>query len=158
VILCAGNGIAMHPCYAFLVGQETQGAEYLFYDGHCGLCHRAVKFVLKHDRSGRAFRFAPLQGETFAARVPAERRAGLPDSIVVLTDDGSLLVRSAAFLHILRRLGGGWVAVASVLGVIPRGLRDFVYDLVARIRYRVFGRRDDVCPIVPPELRARFDP
>jgi predicted DCC family thiol-disulfide oxidoreductase YuxK len=148
----------MRPCYAFLMGQETQSTEYLFYDGHCGLCHRAVKFVLKHDRSGRAFRFAPLQGETFAARVPAERRAGLPDSIVVLTDDGSLLVRSAAFLHILRRLGGGWVAVASVLGVIPRGLRDFVYDLVARIRYRVFGRRDDVCPIVPPELRARFDP
>jgi predicted DCC family thiol-disulfide oxidoreductase YuxK len=148
----------VRPCYAFLVGPETQGAEYLFYDGHCGLCHRAVKFVLRHARSGHAFRFAPLQGETFAVRIPAERRAGLPDSIVVLTDDGSLLVRSAAFLHILRRLGGGWAVLASLLGVIPRGLRDFVYDFVARIRYRVFGRRDDVCPIVPPELRARFDP
>ncbi|MGB9009651.1 MAG: DCC1-like thiol-disulfide oxidoreductase family protein [Candidatus Acidiferrales bacterium] len=135
-----------------------QGAESLFYDGHCGLCHRAVKFVLKHDRSGRAFRFAPLQGETFAAQIPAERRAGLPDSIVVLTGDGAILVRSAAFLHILRRLGGGWAVLASVLGVIPRGLRDFVYDFVARVRYRVFGRRDEVCPIVPPELRARFDP
>jgi predicted DCC family thiol-disulfide oxidoreductase YuxK len=141
-----------------LVGQETQGAEYLFYDGHCGLCHRAVKFVLKHDRSGRTFRFAPLQGATFAARVAMERRAGLPDSVVVQTRDGALLVRSNAFLHILRRLGGGWAVLAALLGVIPRGLRDLVYDLVARIRYRVFGRRDDVCPIVPPELRARFDP
>jgi predicted DCC family thiol-disulfide oxidoreductase YuxK len=150
--------VAVCPCYAFSVGQETQGAEYLFYDGHCGLCHRAVKFVLKHDRSGRTFRFAPLQGETFAARIPAERRAGLPDSIVVLTGDGALFVRSNAFLHILRRLGGGWTALASLLSVIPRRLRDFVYDFVARIRYRVFGRRDDVCPIVPPELRARFDP
>jgi predicted DCC family thiol-disulfide oxidoreductase YuxK len=148
----------MRPCYAFLVEQETQDTECLFYDGHCGLCHHAVKFVLRHDRSGHAFRFAPLQGETFAARIPAERRAGLPDSIVVLTDDGSLLARSNAFLHILRRLGGSWAVMASVLGVIPRGLRDFVYDFVARIRYRVFGRRDDVCPIVPPELRARFDP
>ncbi|MFZ0885705.1 MAG: DCC1-like thiol-disulfide oxidoreductase family protein [Candidatus Acidiferrales bacterium] len=141
----------------FFVEQETR-TEYLFYDGHCGLCHRAVKFVLKHDRSGRAFRFAPLQGETFAARVAAEWRVGLPDSVVVLTSDGALLVRSAAFLHVLRRLGGGWVVLASVLGVIPRGFWDFVYDFVARIRYRVFGRQDDVCPIVPVELRARFDP
>ncbi|MFZ3331073.1 MAG: DCC1-like thiol-disulfide oxidoreductase family protein [Candidatus Acidiferrales bacterium] len=140
------------------MGQETQGADYLFYDGHCGLCHRAVKFVLKHDRGGRAFRFAPLQGETFATRVKVERRAGLPDSVVVQTRDGALLVRSAAFLHILRRLGGGWVVVATVVGLIPRALRDFVYDFVARVRYRVFGRQDEVCPLVPAELRARFDP
>jgi predicted DCC family thiol-disulfide oxidoreductase YuxK len=132
-------------------------AEYLFYDGHCGLCHRAVKFVLKHDRDGRAFRFAPLQGETFLARVGTERRVGLPDSMVVLTRDGELLVRSAAFLYIFRRLGGGWRVLAAILSVVPRGLRDFVYDFIARIRYRVFGRRDDLCPIVPAELRGRFD-
>jgi predicted DCC family thiol-disulfide oxidoreductase YuxK len=133
-------------------------AEYLFYDGHCGLCHRAVKFVLKHDRSGRAFRFAALQGETFLARVEAERRVGLPDSVVVLTRDGELLVRSDAFLHIFWRLGGGWRVLAAVLSVVPQGLRDLLYDFIARIRYRVFGRRDDLCPIVPAELRARFDP
>jgi len=133
-------------------------AEYLFYDGHCGLCHRAVKFVLKHDPGGRTFRFAPLQGETFLARVAAERRVGLPDSVVVLTRDGEVVVRSASFLHILRRLGGGWGVLAAVLSVVPRGLRDFVYDFIAGIRYRVFGRRDDLCPIVPAELRRRFDP
>jgi predicted DCC family thiol-disulfide oxidoreductase YuxK len=140
------------------VKSGEQAAEYLFYDGHCGLCHRAVKFVMKHDRGGRAFRFAPLQGETFLARVAAERRGGLPDSVVVLTRDGELLVRSASFLHILRRLGGGWGVSAAVLSAVPRGLRDFVYDCIARIRYRLFGRRDDLCPIVPAELRARFDP
>jgi predicted DCC family thiol-disulfide oxidoreductase YuxK len=117
-----------------------------------------VKFVLKHDPGGRAFRFAPLQGETFLARVEVERRVGLPDSVVVLTLDGELLVRSAAFLHIFRRLGGGWRVLAVVLSVVPRGLCDLVYDFVARIRYRVFGRRGDLCPIVPAELRARFDP
>jgi predicted DCC family thiol-disulfide oxidoreductase YuxK len=143
---------------SWISGEVAGRGEELFYDGYCGLCHDAVRFVLAEDSTGKTFRFTPLQGETFAARVPAERRAGLPDSIVVLTDDGSLLVRSAAFLHILRRLGGGWAVMASVLGVIPRGLRDLAYDLVARIRYRVFGRRDDVCPIVPPDLRARFDP
>jgi predicted DCC family thiol-disulfide oxidoreductase YuxK len=117
-----------------------------------------VKFVLKHDRSGEAFRFAPLQGPTFEARVPMERRAGLPDSIVVLTHDGKLLARSGAFLHILRRLGGAWAVLASVLSVIPRLLLDLAYDFIARFRYGVFGRREDVCPIVPAELRARFDP
>jgi predicted DCC family thiol-disulfide oxidoreductase YuxK len=144
--------------YAFLVLQDAPAGEYLFYDGHCGLCHGAVKFVLKHDRSGEAFRFAPLQGPTFEARVPLERRAGLPDSIVVLTCDRALLVRSSAFLHILRRLGGGWAVLASVLGVIPRGLLDLAYNFIARIRYGVFGRSDEVCPLVPAELRARFDP
>lgn len=132
--------------------------ELLFYDGHCGLCHRAVKFVLKHDRSGTAFRFAPLQGATFQSRVPPEKRATLPDSVVVLTSRGQLLIRSNAFLHILRRLGGGWGFLAALLSVIPRPLRDAVYNIVARIRYRIFGRQDDLCPIVPPDLRARFDP
>lgn len=133
-------------------------AEIVFYDGHCGLCDRAVRFVLKHDRSGRAFRFAPLQGTTYQSRVPAEQRAKLPDSIVLLTEDGTILTRSDAFVHIFRRLGGGWATLASALAVIPRPVRDLVYDFIARIRYRVFGRRDDICPIVPPELRARFDP
>jgi predicted DCC family thiol-disulfide oxidoreductase YuxK len=151
------NRALLCSCYAFLVVPEMPSAEYVFYDGHCGLCHWVVKFVLKHYRSGQAFRFAPLQGEAFEARVPVERRAGLPDSFVVLTREGALLVRSNAFLHILRRLGGGWAVLAAMLGVIPRGLRDFVYNFIARIRHRVFGRRDEVCPIVPVELRVRFD-
>jgi predicted DCC family thiol-disulfide oxidoreductase YuxK len=143
-------------CFSVLpVAQES---EYIFYDGHCGLCHRAVKFVLKHDRSGNTFRFAPLQGETIQSHIPAERRASLPDTFVVLTRDGTLLMRSNASLHILERLGGGWRILANILRVFPRGLRDLMYDFVARIRYRLFGRRDDLCPVVPPNLRARFDP
>ncbi len=136
----------------------AQESEYVFYDGHCGLCHRAVKFILKHDRSGSAFRFAPLQGETSQSLVPADRLASLPDSFVVLTRDGALLMRSNASLYILRSLGGSWKILANILSIIPRGLRDLAYDFVARIRYRVFGRRDDLCPVVPPDLRARFDP
>lgn len=136
-------------------GKQT---EMLFYDGHCGLCHHAVKFVLRHDPDGRAFRFAPLQGNTFQALVPRDRRAALPDSVVILTRDGALLVRSDAFLHIFRELGGAWKFLAAALALIPRPLRDAVYDFIARIRYRVFGRPQDLCPILPPHLRARFDP
>jgi predicted DCC family thiol-disulfide oxidoreductase YuxK len=146
-------------CYAStIVSPLAPEPEMLFYDGHCALCHRSVKFVLKHDRSGKLFRFAPLQGPTFEARVAAEKRVGLPDSVVVLTNEGALLTRSNVFLHVLRRLGGGWQALAAVIGVIPRLLRDLAYDFIARVRYRVFGKREDWCPVIAPELRARFDP
>ena len=132
--------------------------EIIFYDGHCGLCHRAVQFVLRQDRSGAAFRFAPLQGETFQGIVPVDRREGMADSMAVETRDGLLLLRSDAWVHILRRLGGGWRIVAALVGVIPRPLRDGFYNWVARIRYRAFARREELCPIVPAELRERFDP
>jgi len=135
-----------------------QKPETIFYDGHCGLCHRAVKFVLKHDRSGTAFRFAPLQGETFQASVPADRRGSAADSVAVETDDGSLLARSDACIHVLRRLGGRWRILAALVAVIPRPLRNALYSFIARVRYRVFGRRDDLCPVVPAALRGRFDP
>ena len=130
----------------------------LFYDGHCALCHGTVKFVLKHDRSSGAFRFAPLQGSTFSSLVAPGERSSLPDSMVVRTEQGSLLVRSDALIHILRRLGGGWRLLGELIAVVPQGIRNRGYDFVARIRYRVFGRREDLCPVAPPAWRARFDP
>ena len=132
--------------------------EIIFYDGHCALCHATVKFVLKHDRNGTAFRVAPLQGETFAALVSPEQRAGLPDSMVLRTADGALLARSEAMNHIFRRLGGGWKFLASILALFPRTIRDAGYDFIARIRYRVFGTRKELCPVVPANWRERFDP
>src|SRR3954453_5658830 len=95
----------------------AQATDMLFYDGHCGLCHNAVKFVVRHDRSGTAFRFAPLYGKTFETRIPVEQRRGLCDSMVVQTSQGLLLMRSDAWVHILRQLGGKWRALAAVLEV-----------------------------------------
>ena len=132
--------------------------ETLFYDGHCGLCHRSVQFLLRRDPAGRAFRFAPLQGSTFQAAVPSEARAALPDSMVLHTLDGRLLLKSDAWLHILRRLGGAWRVLAAICSVVPRPIRDWYYDLVAATRRRIFGRPKELCPVVPPELRERFDP
>jgi predicted DCC family thiol-disulfide oxidoreductase YuxK len=140
------------------MGVGTPQTEILFYDGHCGLCHHSVKFILRHDQSGTKFRFAPLQGETFQSRVPVDQRSNLPDSMIVQTSEGSMLMRSSAWVYILRRLGGVWKILAAFVVIIPPPLRDTLYDFIARIRYRVFGRRDDVCPIVPPNLRGRFDP
>ena len=140
----------------YIMPQEAPATETIYYDGHCGLCHRWVRFVLAADRDGSLFRFAPLRGETFQARVSA--RAGLPDSVIVQTAGGELRVRSAAVVHVLRRLGGGWAALAGAIRLIPSPVRDGLYDWIARVRYRLFARPADVCPAIPAELRKRFDP
>lgn len=132
--------------------------ERLFYDGTCGLCHRAVRFVLAEDPEGRAFRFAPLQGETFRVAVPEEEAIGLPDSLVLMTGERTLLTRSAVVLHLLDRLGGLWRVLAVFARVVPSGVRDRVYGGIARVRYRLFARPSEACPLVPQHLRARFDP
>ena len=129
----------------------------VFYDGACGLCHRTVRFAIARDRDGSRFRFAALGGEAFRRLVPEPARAGLPDSIVVLTSDGSLLSRSGAVVHLLERIGGPWRLLGGVLWLVPRVLRDTGYDAVARVRHRLFRRPADACPVTPPTLRARFD-
>jgi predicted DCC family thiol-disulfide oxidoreductase YuxK len=130
--------------------------EILFYDGHCGLCHRAVRFVLAQDRAA-IFRFAPLDSEAFRATVPESSRANLPDSIIVRTADGKLLARSDAMLYILERLGGKWRLLGVFARIIPTPLRDFLYDRIAGVRYRLFAKPVDACPIIPANLRDRFD-
>ena len=131
--------------------------ELLLYDGHCGLCHGAVRFVLARDPSGEAFRFAPLGGAAFEAAVPEALRESLPDSMAVVTHDGELLLKSAATVHVLRRLGGGWKWLGGLIAGVPSAVRDSVYDFVARRRKRWFGEVDESCPIVPAALRTRFD-
>ena len=132
--------------------------ERIFYDGDCGLCHHAVSFLVRRDRDGSRFRFAPLGGETFERQVPAAAKAALPDSLVLQKTDGTLLVRSDAALHAMRRLGAGWPLLAAISRWVPRFLRDRAYDLVARWRTRLFARPDGTCPVLPPDLRRRFDP
>jgi len=129
--------------------------ETIFYDGHCGLCHRSVKFVAPRDDRG-LFDFAPLRGEYIQQVVPAERRERLPDSIVVRTRGGELLTHSSAIAHILKRLGGVWGVVGWALWLIPRPIRNLGYNAVAKVRHRLFARPDEACPLMPPALRGRF--
>ena len=130
--------------------------ETLFYDGNCGLCHGAVRFVLAEDADGAALRFAPLDGDAFRAAVPEDARATLPDSLVVAAADGRVLTKSAGVLHLGKRLGGLWRALATLASVLPTSLLDAAYDAVARVRHRLFAKPKEACPLVPPHLRARF--
>lgn len=137
-------------------------APILFFDGVCGLCNSFVDFCLSRDHRG-AFRYATLQGET-ATRLLSQ--AGLGDSAtgspgewmrsVVLWEDGKVHRKSEAVLRVFAGLGGIW-KLAVVGRLLPRGLRDLVYDFIARNRYRWFGKRE-TCRLPKPEERARFLP
>jgi predicted DCC family thiol-disulfide oxidoreductase YuxK len=130
----------------------------VFYDGGCGLCHRAVRFLVARDADGSRFVYAPLGGSTFHQHVGGLLPATLPDSIVVLTARRDLLVRSQAVIHLLRRIDGIWAFFAGLLQLVPAPLADRAYDLVAARRARLFSKPDGSCPVVPADLRARFLP
>lgn len=125
----------------------------LFYDGGCGLCHGFVRWLVQRDHAA-IFDFAPLQGATFQQLVPAPERAKLPDSVILRAEDGRLYLRSDAVIHALRRLGRD--RLAQALAIMPRPVRDLGYDFIARVRFAVFGRKSELCPLVPAELRSRF--
>jgi len=125
----------------------------LFYDSTCALCHGLVRWVLARDRDA-AFHFAPLQGPSCAELAPQAPQLG--DSVIIRDESGRLYARSDAVIFILRFLGRR--RLARALELVPRPLRDLGYRAIARVRYAMFGRKDELCPIVPPELRDRFLP
>jgi len=132
----------------------------MFYDGGCGLCHRTVRFVIAEDRDGTRFRFAPLEGGAFAALRESGARTEIldaVDSIVLRLPNGDLLVRAAAVLEIGKRLGGIWRVAAIAVGTLPLRVLDAGYDGIAGIRHRIFARPSDACPILPVQLRDRFE-
>jgi predicted DCC family thiol-disulfide oxidoreductase YuxK len=111
----------------------------VMFDGTCNLCSGVVQFIIARDPDAR-FRFAPL------AAIEAET--------IVLVDRGSTFTRSTAVLRIARRLCFPW-PVMYLLILVPRPIRDAVYDFVARRRYRWFGRRE-ACLVPTADLKARF--
>ena len=138
-------------------GAPAPDSPILLYDGYCGLCDRAVQWVLVRDRDAR-FRFATLQGQ-FADGI-RQRHPELTgvDSLVLVTVDASgrerVAVRSNAALGVARKLTG-WGWLARVGGLVPRAIRDAAYDLIARSRFRWFGRMQ-ACRIPAPDERSRF--
>ncbi|MHC4955716.1 MAG: DCC1-like thiol-disulfide oxidoreductase family protein [Planctomycetota bacterium] len=141
---------------AWVRGKRAEGTETLFFDGQCGLCHRTVRFALAEDRDDETLVFAPLQGDTFAAL--GEAKGTVPDSIVLRTADGQLLIRSRAVLRLAARLGGYWRLLGALFRVVPRPIADYAYDRVAAIRHRLFAKPSDLCPILPPRMRERMLP
>jgi predicted DCC family thiol-disulfide oxidoreductase YuxK len=126
----------------------------VLFDGHCNFCNGVVNFLIDRDRRA-ALRFAALQSPA-GRRLLAERGIVMPDEpdTMVLIDGPRTLIRSDAALATTRHLRWPW-PLARAAVVVPRFIRDAVYSLVARNRYRWFGR-SDACRVPTPELRARF--
>jgi len=124
----------------------------VLFDGVCNFCSDSVNFIIRHD-TGNQFVFAPLQSEK---GIELRAKYGIEDNIdsIVLIEDGRAFTRSTGALRIAKRLGGIW-AVAYVLIIVPRPIRDYFYELFAKYRYRWFGRKDQ-CMLPTPEIRARF--
>ncbi|MEM1422865.1 MAG: DCC1-like thiol-disulfide oxidoreductase family protein [Planctomycetota bacterium] len=126
----------------------------LFYDGACGLCDRSVRWIMRRDRAHR-FRFAPLQGETYAALERDDKPHDL--STVVALVDKELFTRSDAALAVGRELGGVWRFLARAASLVPRPLRDACYRLIARHRLRFFGG-PEACRLPNADERERLLP
>ena len=130
----------------------------ILYDGVCGLCNRLNQFVLRRDHEG-SFRFASLQSP-LAARILARHGANPQDldTVYVVLNSGeaneALLAKSDAFLLFTKEIGGIW-SIARLVKIIPRPIRNWLYDFVARHRYQVFGKYE-TCMLPDPRHKDKF--
>lgn len=125
----------------------------VLFDGVCNLCSSSVIFIIKRDRASK-IKFASLQSEFGHEQL---RRFNLPASLlnsVLLIKEGKLYQRSNAALEIARMLDGVW-PLLFFFKIVPRFLRDVIYDWIAKNRYQWFGKKEE-CMIPTPEMKARF--
>ena len=125
----------------------------VLFDGVCNLCQGVVRFIIERDPHER-FHFAPLGSTAASEALQHSAFQGPLGDTVVLVRDGRVFLRSDAVLEIARGLTFPW-PLAYALTVIPRPLRDWVYNVVAHHRYRWFGRQER-CLVPTADLRRRF--
>jgi predicted DCC family thiol-disulfide oxidoreductase YuxK len=132
----------------------------VFFDGYCGLCSGVVDFMIARDSNERLL-FSPLQGETARSCLSEQLRNDLDSVIVVRRNQkGAVTItlkKRDAVLEALRLLNSTWAAFARAAQVLPRPIRDAVYDVVAKNRFKLFGRRDS-CRAPTENERKRFRP
>lgn len=134
-----------------------QNGYILLYDGLCGFCNGTVRLIIRHDKHG-TMKFAALQspfGRSVLAQHPSLQTI---DSLILIdrTDPARevIHIRSSGALAVAGYLGGVWTLV-RIAHIIPRCIRDWIYDRFAQLRYTFFGRYN-ACPLPPPEIRSRF--
>jgi predicted DCC family thiol-disulfide oxidoreductase YuxK len=125
----------------------------IFFDGVCNLCNESVLFVIKRDRKGK-FNFAPIQSSYAEHQLKGFDYSTQELNTILLLKNGKLYQKSSAVLEIAKGLSGGWPLLYAFI-IVPVVIRNFVYDWVARNRYKWFGKKE-ACMIPTPELRARF--
>lgn len=125
----------------------------ILFDGVCNLCNNSVTFVIKRDKKDR-FRFAALQE---AAGQELIQKFGINPAVtdsIILIENGKAYIKSTAALRVARHLGGLY-PLSYAFMIIPKFIRNWVYDYVARNRYKWYGKKDS-CMIPTPELKSKF--
>lgn len=137
------------------MGHIEKNKKIILFDGVCNLCNNSVQFVIKRDKKD-IFRFAALQSDP-GQQLLKERGIDPEetDSIVLIEPDMAYYTRSQAAIEIASELGGGWPLLRIFEHILPRTLRDGLYNFIARNRYKWFGKKDQ-CMIPTPELKAKF--
>jgi predicted DCC family thiol-disulfide oxidoreductase YuxK len=125
----------------------------IFFDGVCNLCNGAVQFTIERDHKN-IFRFASLQSEFAKTQlVPFNINVLELDSFIML-ENGKIYQRSTAALRVAKKLNGLWPLLYGFI-IIPRFIRDAVYNYVAKNRYKWFGKEES-CWVPTPELKSKF--
>lgn len=123
----------------------------VLFDGVCNFCNSSINFIIKRDQKGY-FKFAPLQSE-IAQKLVGDKTKPMPES-VILIENGRTYDRSSAALRIAKKLNGLW-PLLYIFIIVPKPIRDAVYNLIGRNRYKWFGKTE-ACMIPTPEVRSRF--
>ena len=127
----------------------------IFFDGICNLCNAAVQFTIKHDKKG-FFRFTALQGEYAQSALPKFKVDLKSMNSILLLENDQLYTKSSAALRIAKRLNGLWPLLYGFI-IVPKFIRDYFYDVIAKNRYKWWGRQES-CWVPTPELKSKFLP
>ena len=125
----------------------------LLFDGVCNFCNDSVNLIIKLDKKA-VFKFAALQSETGRRLLDSHGHHSKELNSVILICDGNLYTKSDVTLQVFKHLGGFW-RFLRIFTIIPRPIRNAIYDFIARNRYNWFGKKD-ACMIPTPDVRARF--
>lgn len=128
--------------------KKTKKQNIIIFDGVCGLCHSSIKLLIKLDKKN-LFRYTSLQGEYVKN---LEINSSI-DSLIYYRND-EVYYRSTALLKIVKDLGGVW-NLMQIFYIVPPFIRDAVYDLVAKYRYKIFGKVEE-CSVVSSEKKELF--
>ena len=125
----------------------------ILFDGVCNLCSALVQFVIRNDQAAK-FRFATIQSEIGKEIFQSHGLDASDLQTFVFIADGRMFVRSDAAIEVVSRFGGGW-RTFKIFRFVPRMVRDAIYSIIARNRYRWFGRKE-VCMVPTADIRERF--
>lgn len=125
----------------------------ILFDGVCNFCNATINFTLRHDKRN-LFYYAPLQSKLGQQLLEKYDLAGKGLDSFVLIEKGKAYVKTTAALRVARKLNGGWPLMYAFI-IVPPFIRNVVYNIIAKNRYRWWGKRES-CMVPTPDIRKKF--